>query len=161
MPPPAVASDGPRAGQAASLRAVALVEAAKGALVLLAGFGLLTLVHHDLGRTAEQLVRHLHLNPASHLPRVFIAAASEATGSREMLLAAGAALYAGVRLVEAWGLWFHRRWAEWFAAASGAIYVPFEVRELILRPGWLSALLLAANLAVVAVLVRALWRKGR
>lgn len=145
----------------ASLRAVALFEAAKGTLVLLAGFGLLTLVHHDLGRIAEQLVRHLHLNPASHLPRVFISAASEVTGSRELLFAAGAALYAGVRLVEAWGLWFHRRWAEWFAAASGAIYVPFEVRELVLRPGWLSALLLAANLAVVAVLVRALRRRGR
>ena len=44
---------------------------------------------------------------------------------------------------------------------SGAIYVPFEVAELIRRPSVLTATLLAVNLAVVAVMAWALWRRRR
>lgn len=54
------------------VRLVATFEAAKGALVLLAGFGFLSLVHSDAQRIAEELVGHLHLNPANRYPRIFI-----------------------------------------------------------------------------------------
>ena len=141
-----------------ALRAIALFEAGKGTLVLVAGFGVLSLLHRDLGEMAESLVSHLHLNPASHLPRVFIESVGRMDG-KEVWFAAGAALYAAVRFVEAGGLWFHRRWAEWFAAASGAIYVPFELRELVTRPGWLSAGLLLVNIAIVGVMLRELKKR--
>jgi uncharacterized membrane protein (DUF2068 family) len=148
-------------GPHGSLRAVAMFETAKGALVLLAGLALLSLLHRDVGEMAQHLVRRLHLNPASHLPREFIRWAQAMTGSREALFAGAAFLYAGVRFVEAYGLWFARSWAEWFAAVSGAIYLPFELREVLLRPGPWPALLLVANLLVVAVMVRAIWLRRR
>lgn len=132
------------------LRAVALLEAAKGALVLLLGFGLFSLVHHDIQRFAERLIIHFHLNPAAHYPRIFIEAASQLTDIRLALIAAGAAAYSAVRFTEAYGLWYARRWAEWFAALSGAIYVPFEVFELYKRFSWLSLGALIVNLAIVA-----------
>jgi hypothetical protein len=72
------------------IRTVALFEAAKGALVLAAGFGLLSLLHKDLQQAAESIVRHLHLNPARHLPRVFIEAATRMTDKKLWLFAAGA-----------------------------------------------------------------------
>jgi uncharacterized membrane protein (DUF2068 family) len=53
-------------------------------------------------------------------------------------------------------LFKQRAWAEVLAATSGAVYVPFELMELFNRPSLLAALLLALNLAVVAVMVRAL-----
>ena len=46
------------------LRTVAAFEAAKGLLVMATGLGLLSLLHHDVQRAAESVVRHLHLNPA-------------------------------------------------------------------------------------------------
>src|SRR2546423_9641575 len=61
---------------AAGVRAVAFFEALKGALVLVAGFGLLALVHRDLEVLAERLVRHSHLNPPGPYPRAFIEAAA-------------------------------------------------------------------------------------
>ena len=73
------------------IRLVALFEAAKGALILLAGFGLLALVHRDLQHVADEVVRRFHLNPARHYPRIFIEAAGKATDARLWLLA-GAAL---------------------------------------------------------------------
>lgn len=142
------------------LRAIALLEAAKGALVIVAGFGLLLLVHRDAQAFAEQLVGHLHLNPAHHYPQVFVAAMAKLTDARLQLLSAGAMAYAAARFAEAYGLWRGRRWAEWLGAGSGAIYVPFELYELAARPAWLSVAALIVNVAVVTYLLDALRRRA-
>ena len=55
-----------------ALRTVAVFEAAKGALVLLVGFDLLSLVHHDIQQAAEHLLARTHLNPASRYPRILL-----------------------------------------------------------------------------------------
>jgi uncharacterized membrane protein (DUF2068 family) len=143
------------------LRAVAIYEAAKGALVLLAGFELLSLMHRDAQHLAEQLVAHLHLNPAKGYPRVFIDAATNLTDTRLWLLAAFALAYVGIRWIEAYGLWFERRWAEWLAVASGGIYVPAELYEIYLGVTWTKMLLLTVNVCIVAYLIYVLWRSKR
>ncbi len=143
------------------LRAVAIYEAAKGALVLIAGLGLLSFMHQDLQTFAEQLVAHLHLNPARGYPRIFIDAAAKVTDARLWLFAGFALIYAAVRWVEAVGLWLEKRWAEWFAVASGAIYVPAEVYEIAHGPNWTKIVLLVANVCIVAYLTYVLWRSMR
>jgi len=140
---------------------VAAFEAVKGMLVLLAGFGLLELIHHDFQRTAEELVGHLHLNPAKHLPRVFIDAASRLTDARLWMLASLAGVYASMRLLEAYGLWRNQKWAEWLAVGSGAIYVPFEIHGLLLGFDWLKLCLLTVNGIIIVVIVRAVRRRRR
>ncbi|MFC5499463.1 DUF2127 domain-containing protein [Caenimonas terrae] len=147
--------------RSAAIRAVAFFEAFKGALVLAAGSGLLLLVHRDVHAMAAALVEHLHLNPASHYPTIFLDAAANTQDSRLMALAAGAAGYATLRLVEAYGLYRERAWAEVLAAVSGAVYVPFEVAGLIRHPGWHGALLLAVNLGIVGLMVAALLKRRR
>ena len=143
------------------LRVVALFEAAKGAVVLAAGFGLLAFVHQDLQALAEELVAHTHLNPASRYPRIFIELASKAADVRLWVLAALAFAYALLRLAEAWGLWHARRWAEWLAVASGGIYVPAEIYELARGPSLLRAATLAVNVGIVAYMAWALWQERR
>jgi uncharacterized membrane protein (DUF2068 family) len=138
---------------AAGVRAIAFFEAVKGGLVLAAGFGLLALVHRDLEDLAERLVRHSHLNPASHYPRVFIEAAAHTSDSRLRTLAALAFVYSTVRFVEAYGLWKMRAWAEWFAIISGFVYLPVEVYELIEKPTLIRAGILILNALVVAYLL--------
>ena len=65
--------------------------------------GLLGLLHQDVQSVAEALVREAHLNPASHLPRIFIEASGKMDDRRLVLLALGALVYAIVRLAEALG----------------------------------------------------------
>jgi uncharacterized membrane protein (DUF2068 family) len=142
-----------------AVRTVALFEAAKGSLVLLAGIGALSLIHHDVQRFAERLVGHLHLNPASGYPRVFLEFAAKVTDSRLGTLATLAAGYALVRFVEAYGLWRERRWAEWFAAVSGGIYIPFEIYNLFRGEAWLSLAALSVNVVVVGLMINALFRR--
>jgi len=144
-----------------AIRGVAFFEALKGVVVLLAGSGLLSFVHKDVYIVAAMLVEHAHLNPASRSPQIFLDAASRLNDSRLVLLAVGAAVYASVRLIEAYGLFFERSWAEILAALSGAIYVPFEMYELVRRPTWYGAALLLVNVAVVAIMVRALVQRRK
>ena len=143
-----------------ALRTVALIEAAKGALVLSVGFGLLSFVHRDIQQFAERLIFHAHLNPAARYPRIFIDVASQLTDTRLLLIAAGATAYALIRFIEAYGLWYARRWAEWFAALSGAVYIPFELFELFERINWLSLGALMLNATIVAFMLYRLLMDG-
>jgi uncharacterized membrane protein (DUF2068 family) len=137
---------------------VAVFEAAKGLLVLMVGFGLLSVVHQDLEQIAEELVGHFHLNPASRNPRIFLDVASHFSELRMWLLAALAFGYASLRLAEAFGLWRGRRWAEWLALASGTLYVPIEVYELFTGLSWIKIATLTANIAIIACMSQVLRR---
>jgi uncharacterized membrane protein (DUF2068 family) len=143
------------------IRAIAIYEAAKGALVLAAGFGLLGLLHRDVQAIAERLVRFSHLNPASKYPRIFIDAADRVTDAQLWMFAGGAAAYSIIRGFEAYGLWKGRAWAEWLALASGALYVPVEYYHLWHRFTWFKLVLLGTNLGVVAVMAYALLHRAR
>ena len=143
------------------VRVVAAFEAAKGLLVLAAGFGLLSLVHKDVQRAAEVLVGHFHLNPASGYPRIFVELAGRISDQRLWMLAGFASSYAGIRLVEAYGLWRDRRWAEWFAVVSSGLYIPIEVYELLVGASWLKVGTLLANVAIVAYMSLVLWHARR
>jgi uncharacterized membrane protein (DUF2068 family) len=69
--------------------------------------------------------------------------------------------YAVVRWIEAYGLWRARRWAEWFAVLSGAIYVPAELYGLVHHVSPLKVLLLILNVGIVAYMLYILWRLER
>jgi uncharacterized membrane protein (DUF2068 family) len=140
----------------AGVRVVAVLEAAKAAIVLIAGFGLLSAIHHGAAQIAEELARHMHLNPASRYPRVFLDLARNVTNAQLWMLAAAAFGYAVMRSVEALGLWHKRRWAEWFSVASGAVYVPFELVEIARGFSVLRLTTLVVNVGVVLYMLYAL-----
>ncbi len=137
---------------------MAAFEATKGAIVLLAGFGLLGLIHRDVQAAAEHFVERFHLNPARHYPHIFIDAASQVTDARLWMLAWLAFCYAALRLVEAYGLSRERRWAEWFAVISGGIYLPLEIVELALGITVFKAVVLVVNGGIVGYMACALRR---
>ena len=107
-----------------------MFEFAKGALALAAGAGLLAFVHRDIRDVVTELLLHLHLDPARRIPGIFVLLAERISSVDMWLLALGAALYAVLRIAEAYGLWLDRKWAQWLGAVSGAIYVPFELYAL-------------------------------
>jgi len=145
-----------------SIRAVAVFEAVKGLLVVIAGFGMLSLLHRDAQQVAEQLVRHLHLDAARRYPRIFIEAASHLDNAHLWWLAALAGGYATIRLAEAWGLWFQRSWAEWLAAISGVVYIPFELYGIAVHGvTTLRMMTFTGNVLVVVVMVYALRARRR
>jgi uncharacterized membrane protein (DUF2068 family) len=132
-----------------ALRAVASVEFLKGLVVLLAGFGVLSLVHRDAWDAAESFLEWLHISPDGHYAQVFLNLADQVTDRKVWAVAIGALAYSSLRFAEAYGLWGERPWAEWLALVSGAIYLPFEIYELARRPDFVRLAILLINLAVV------------
>jgi uncharacterized membrane protein (DUF2068 family) len=132
-----------------ALRTVAMFEAAKGLLVLLLGLGLLRLVHKNLDEFAEQLIRFLHASPGGRLSNLFVTAAGKTSDKGLWALAAAAMVYALVRFAEAYGLWYDREWAEWFALLSGSMYLPWEVYSIIRHPLLIKWVVLTVNLVIV------------
>ena len=145
-----------------SLRAVAVFEALKGLLAAGAAVGVLALLHHDLQHFAVELVDLLHLDHHGRWALRIITVFGRLEAFHPATLVAAAAAYAAVRFVEAYGLWHARAWAEWFAAISGSLYIPFEVEHVL--SGHRVAIALAAltvNVAIVGVMVYALWARRR
>ncbi|WON72477.1 DUF2127 domain-containing protein [Nitrosospira sp. Is2] len=56
--------------------------------------------------------------------------AGQITEPQIPLVAVGAGLYVLIRFIEAYSLWHYKKWALWVSAASGAIYIPFQLLEL-------------------------------
>ena len=138
---------------AKGIRTVALFEAFKGIIILLAGFALLRLVHGELQLIADHIVRHLHMNPARHNPHIFLDAIAGLDDSKIRYLAALAFLYSVVRFVEAYGLWYLKTWAEWFAIISGGIYIPIELIGLFKHATLIKGSIFVINLFIVLYLI--------
>lgn len=135
-----------------TLRAIAIFEAFKGTVALAACFGFLGLLHQDLHQMAASLIGHIGLNPGDRYPALVLSDIDRLlhTDLTSLLMAAFA--YVTVRFLEAYGLWRERAWGEWLGASSGALYVPFELRHFLHSPTATSALVMAANIAVVIFL---------
>ncbi|EKO3781844.1 DUF2127 domain-containing protein [Vibrio metschnikovii] len=142
------------------LKAVAVLEGSKGLLSLIVAIGLHFLVGDNLQELAESIVKHAHLNPASHLPNIFITAISDISNINISIIALGALAYSLIRFVEAYGLWKSYGWTKWFALLSGAVYLPFEVYGIIVRPSILGASIFALNIMVVAYMARVVLLKN-
>ncbi|MBT0663576.1 DUF2127 domain-containing protein [Geobacter pelophilus] len=138
---------------ARGLHVVALFEGAKGLLVLLVGFELLTYIHKDINEAAMHLVKHFHLNPASHYPRIFLDLMEHIDDTKLWSMALAAAMYFIVRMIEAAGLWLRKTWAEWFAVLTGGMYIPVEIYEVAIKVTWPRITVLVINLGVVSYLL--------
>jgi uncharacterized membrane protein (DUF2068 family) len=144
-----------------AVRVIAFVEAAKGLIVLLAATGILAFLHADWNGFAARLVKLAHLDPASKYPQIFLDAVSQLQRPRLQWLAAGATAYSLLRFVEAYGLSRERTWAEWLALITSGLFIPAEIAEVIRHPSVLTFAVLLVNLAIVAVMAHALWRRRR
>lgn len=142
-----------------TLRTIAAFEAIKGLAALAGLIGLVDLMHRDVRHLAIDLIGRFGWDPHARYPSVLLHYAEllpKANLHALLFLALG---YIFLRLLEAYGLWKARTWGEWLGAASGGLYIPFEIRHLWHRPSAISAAVLAANAFVVGFLVFQLWRR--
>ncbi|HEY5850239.1 MAG TPA: DUF2127 domain-containing protein [Lysobacter sp.] len=138
------------------LHVIAIFEAAKGLLALLAASGLELLGPAPLLRWLHELITRFQLDPnegaLAWLNRVI-------NPDGVHLAAAVVFAYGLLRMLEAWGLWRAKAWASWLGCISAAIYLPLDLYAVYHHPGWTSWAVLAVNLIVVAVLARDLVKR--
>jgi uncharacterized membrane protein (DUF2068 family) len=133
---------------------VAIFELTKGLLVLLVGLGAAAALRRSIRHWLRTLVDHIF--PVQQLMTWL-----GITRGNLGWVALVALIYAGVRIAEAWGLWRGRTWAEWLALIGAALYVPFELYELIANRTMTPFVLLVLNLALVAFMAVKLREKRK
>lgn len=146
-----------------ALRSIALFEAAKGLLAVAAACGVLSFRHTDLHAAIDAFLLRHNIDPEQHYARLFIESVAAATNHHAGEIAALALVYAVIRLVEGYGLWQGKHWAEWFAVISAAIYLPLEVQHFGHHATLVNAGVIFFNLMIVVYLVNLLnqQRKSR
>jgi uncharacterized membrane protein (DUF2068 family) len=136
--------------------AIAVFKLFKGALLLLAGFGLLELMHADMATLFSRVLESLHVNADTRLVHALVLKV-DALQPHTVLIAALVSLgYAALLLAEGIGLWLELSWAAYLTVVSTSALVPFEVYELIERATFPRTILLVVNLVIVLYLVRQL-----
>ncbi len=138
------------------LRTLAVLEAAKGALVFAAACGLLSLRHTDLHAATDAFLLHHGIDPERHYTRLLIESVARATNHHVGQIAGFGFAYAVVRFAEGYGLWQGKHWAEWFAVISAGLYLPFELSHFVHRPGPLTGVVILLNVALVLYVGRLL-----
>jgi uncharacterized membrane protein (DUF2068 family) len=137
---------------ASGLRAIALFEAAKGIVAMIASFVLFSIRNSDLTKVAAGMTNFLRLDPDGWFARRIAEFFGGLNPQYIEVLFVAVLLYAVLRFVEAYGLWRLRAWAQWLGIVSGAIYIPIEIYDIIIRPSWFGAGILILNSAIVAYL---------
>ena len=144
-----------------AVKTMALFEASKGLLALFALLGLLSLLHHDLHQLALAWMGHLHLSPEHTLGAEVLHGVDHLAATPPGTMIALGCAYIVARWIEAWGLWHDTAWGEWFAVATGGLYLPFEVAHLLAHPKWQNLVVCLLNLGLVVVLLVRLWQRRR
>jgi uncharacterized membrane protein (DUF2068 family) len=135
-----------------SLKTIAVFEISKGATVLIAGFGVLSLLNNEVQNKFEQFVGRLNYNPHGKITASIYAAITHPQDSFLILLASFAVLYSSLRFVEGYGLWHEANWAKWIGLISSLIYLPYEIYDLVGHPGIIPVIFIVINLIVIYIL---------
>ncbi len=143
------------------LRTIALYKLLKVLLLLAAAYGELRLSDASL---MDKLLSWASARPYGLEHKVVTQMLEWFSGlseSRVHALRMVTLAYAAVFAVEGVGLWMRKRWAEWLTTIITASLVPLEVWELFRRPTIGKAVVLLANIAIVAYLIWHVRSKAR
>jgi uncharacterized membrane protein (DUF2068 family) len=131
------------------LRGIAIFEALKGVAALAIAIWVLTLIHKDMVRVAERMLEALHIGLDRHFAQRILRAAGRITDKNLWMFISVIVVYTAVRFTEAAGLWLEKEWAEWFALLSGALYMPYEIFELLRHATALKWGIFGTNVIIV------------
>jgi len=140
-----------------ALRGIALFEFAKGGLAVVVAAALASIGPEALQHHIAAILGRLGM----HRPNAGPTLLDAITPHTVHISVAIATIYAGLRLLEGWGLWRRRAWASWLGAIGTAAYLPFELYTLWQHPAWVTWGVFLLNLAVVLLLVADIRRRRR
>lgn len=146
------------------LRALAIERWFRSLILLLLGVAVLRLRSTQVGlkqlfdqdlSALRPFFRQIHFNVSDSATVESIQKVLDAKQSTLTVVAAGLIGYGALQLAEGVGLWSLQRWGEYVAVVGTTAFVPLEVYEVVEKPSWLKAVVLAVNVAAVLYLILA------
>jgi uncharacterized membrane protein (DUF2068 family) len=137
---------------------IAVYKLLKAAFMLAAGFATLRLRHRDLTRVLLRWVDRANLDPHSRIATWLLAHVLLIDNRKLSLIGAGFFTYMVLFSIQGIGLYFEKRWAEWFTIATTCLLIPVEIYEFFHRPHFIKVVFVLLNAGVVVYLA---WRLNR
>jgi uncharacterized membrane protein (DUF2068 family) len=132
---------------------IAVFKVVKGLLLLLAGLGLLKLVHAEIATLFSLLIEALHLNADSRILHALVIKVDALQPHSVLVMGAISLSYAGLLLIEGVGLWLEVSWAAYLTVISTSLLLPFELYEVLHQVSALRIGVLLLNFVIVVYLI--------
>ena len=135
--------------RAPTLYVIIGIKLLKGSSFATLALMLYALSDNDLPAEYHRLLHFLHLNPERRFWVDLATQVGRLTEVNVLWAAVGTFIYSLFSLVEGVGLMFRVGWAGWLAIGESSFFIPIEVFELVRRPSWAVAAILALNIFIV------------
>ena len=141
------------------MRSVATFDAVVGFFVLVVGVGLLLVADSNLNLLIKQYLRFFHISLSHPFSRGLLDVTEHLTYQQVNFLGLMSVSYAMVRLTEAYGLWYQKRWGAWLAILLCAFFIPIEIYEEINEVTFTNTLILIFNTWIVVFMMSTITEK--
>jgi uncharacterized membrane protein (DUF2068 family) len=128
---------------------IGLFKLFKGISLLIAGFGLLRLLHRDVATVTEHWIEVLRVDPDNRFIHRALLKIFKVTPKQLKELSVGTFVYSAVFLTEATGLLARKHWAEYMTLISTGLFIPLEVYEIHRHFTILKLVVTVVNLLIV------------
>lgn len=132
---------------------IGVLKLFKGLALLVAGIGLLSLLHRDAAETVRHWIEYVRMDPHDRLIDHLLEKVGGVSHRTLRRLGVGTLLYAGVFSTEGIGLLTAQPWAEYVTAGVTTSFLPLETYELAVHPSVVKTLVVLVNVVVVVYLV--------
>jgi uncharacterized membrane protein (DUF2068 family) len=140
---------------------IAAFKLSQAALFIAIGVGALRLVGKDIGDLLLRLAEHLHFTSEPRFIDFILEKSSLVNDHLLRRIGAVVFIYAGLDLIEGFGLYLEKTWAEYLTLAITASFLPWEIFEVLRRVTWIRSGLLTVNALVVFYLLKMVIERGR
>ena len=138
------------------MRSVATFDAIVGFFVLALGMTFVWVMDEDLLVLIERALNYFHIGLSHSLSQALFELAAQTSSQQMGLLGLILIAYAVMRLTEAYGLWYERRWGAKLAILVCGLSVPLEIYEEFAGVTLIKTLVLLVNVWIVMFMVKAL-----
>jgi len=141
-------------GRAPTLYVIIAIKLLKGILLLLLGFGVLSLIGQDLDARFDQFLRWIHLDPEKKFFAELGTHLQKITPANLRIAGIGTVLYSLFSLVEGVGLVFRLAWVGWIVIGESLFFIPIEVYDLMRHFSTTVLIILFINIVIVLYLLK-------
>lgn len=135
-----------------ALRAIAVYKLFKAAGLLLVAIAAFGLAHTPWFDATAAWVAQLPIQTGRQYWLAWVDTLLDLGPQQFHLLGISAGVYASLFIIEGWGLWHNKRWAEYLTFFATLSLIPIEIWETLRRVTLLKIIVLTANLAIVIYL---------
>jgi uncharacterized membrane protein (DUF2068 family) len=138
-----------------TLRLIALEKFVRGALLMIVGIKLLTLIGDDVHQRAVEFVQRHGIDMAHRWVQSSLNKLNGVGDTQLEEFGIIAFLYSLLLMTEGTGLWLGYLWAEYVTIVSTSLLMPLEIYEMVEKFTFVRLALLLINIGIVIYLI---WR---